>query len=213
MKTEVILGKEGNQKFPIKSPDVSRLHARITVQDGVWTLEDLGSTNGTFLQIANGSYIQVKKKEINEFSRISLGSTTAMGYTFLAHHILEENPADYRAEMQYIINLNKQLQQKYEDIEKNERRNLLVRNIPTLIVALFGVVCFFLFPPYRMLVIIFGSAVSALSGFYFTATNKSPKKKKQFKEYKDALIRCPHCNKILTNSELQNQMCICHAHA
>ena len=44
---EVIIGKEGTQKFPINNSRVSRQHAKITVSDsGQWTLEDLNSTNG-----------------------------------------------------------------------------------------------------------------------------------------------------------------------
>ena len=47
---EVIIGKEGTQKFPINNSRVSRQHAKITVSDsGQWTLEDLNSTNGTLV--------------------------------------------------------------------------------------------------------------------------------------------------------------------
>ena len=47
---EVIIGKEGTQKFPINNSRVSRQHAKITVSDsGQWTLEDLNSTNGTYI--------------------------------------------------------------------------------------------------------------------------------------------------------------------
>ena len=40
---EVIIGKEGTQKFAINAARVSRLHAKITILDnGQWVLEDLG---------------------------------------------------------------------------------------------------------------------------------------------------------------------------
>ena len=48
---QFILGTEGNQPFKITQMGVSHQHARITIgDDGVWTLEDLNSTNGTFVR-------------------------------------------------------------------------------------------------------------------------------------------------------------------
>ena len=48
---QFILGTEGNQPFEIKQKGVSHQHARVTIGDnGVWTLEDLNSTNGTFVR-------------------------------------------------------------------------------------------------------------------------------------------------------------------
>ena len=53
---EVIIGKEGTQRFAINGSRVSRQHAKITVTDsGQWILEDLNSTNGTY--IINENYL------------------------------------------------------------------------------------------------------------------------------------------------------------
>jgi pSer/pThr/pTyr-binding forkhead associated (FHA) protein len=48
----------------------SRRHAEIREQDGVWTLTDLGSTNGTQL---NGQVVQ--RRELGEGDRITIGTT------------------------------------------------------------------------------------------------------------------------------------------
>ena len=39
--TKIIIGKQGDQKFPIKNAGVSRQHASITIEGGHWILEDL----------------------------------------------------------------------------------------------------------------------------------------------------------------------------
>ena len=52
---QILLGTEGNQPFKITQQGVSRQHARITIgDDGIWTLEDLNSTNGTFIRNEEG---------------------------------------------------------------------------------------------------------------------------------------------------------------
>lgn len=49
-KTELFLGRDVNNDLVVNDPEVSRRHARL-VQDGVtYRIEDLGSTNGTFIR-------------------------------------------------------------------------------------------------------------------------------------------------------------------
>lgn len=43
------IGRSEQNDIAIADPEVSRRHARITFQDGAFLLEDLGSTNGTFV--------------------------------------------------------------------------------------------------------------------------------------------------------------------
>lgn len=48
-KPEVILGRELNNDIPVPDPEISRRHARfISRADGIY-IEDLGSTNGSFV--------------------------------------------------------------------------------------------------------------------------------------------------------------------
>ena len=81
---EVIIGKEGTQKFAINAPRVSRQHAKITILDsGQWILEDLNSTNGTYIIYENDELVQIKRINITEFTRIVLADQTSMGLRFM----------------------------------------------------------------------------------------------------------------------------------
>lgn len=65
-KSEVVLGRTRGD-IVIDLDSVSRRHARIRMEDGKWTVEDLGSTNGTYVNddpvesvpLANGDILRV----------------------------------------------------------------------------------------------------------------------------------------------------------
>ena len=48
-KNEIYLGRDITNDIVINDPEISRKHARLTLQSGGYLLEDLGSTNGTFV--------------------------------------------------------------------------------------------------------------------------------------------------------------------
>lgn len=49
-KNEVYIGRDITNEIVINDAEVSRKHARLTLQTGGYVLEDLGSTNGTFVE-------------------------------------------------------------------------------------------------------------------------------------------------------------------
>lgn len=51
---------------------VSRKHARITCEDGVWRLSDMGSSNGTF--VLREDFEQVEEAEIEDGTEFALGN-------------------------------------------------------------------------------------------------------------------------------------------
>jgi pSer/pThr/pTyr-binding forkhead associated (FHA) protein len=51
---------------------VSRKHARITCEDGVWKIQDLGSSNGTF--VLGSDFERVEEAEITDGTQIALGN-------------------------------------------------------------------------------------------------------------------------------------------
>lgn len=67
---EVVLGREPGSAAPLRSPDVSRRHARVVSAEAGHAVEDLGSTNGTFV---NGE--EVERRLLRSGDRIDLGGT------------------------------------------------------------------------------------------------------------------------------------------
>lgn len=51
---------------------VSRKHAKITCDDGVWMIQDLGSSNGTF--VLGSDFERVEAAEISDGQEIALGN-------------------------------------------------------------------------------------------------------------------------------------------
>ncbi len=48
-KSEIIVGRDATCDIVINDPEISRRHARLSLQGDVYLLDDLGSTNGTFV--------------------------------------------------------------------------------------------------------------------------------------------------------------------
>jgi hypothetical protein len=63
---------------------VSRKHAKIRCEDGVWKIEDLGSSNGTF--ILKDDFEKVSDSELEDGSEIALGNAR-----FVFHLDQEDN--------------------------------------------------------------------------------------------------------------------------
>ena len=87
MKT-ILLGKSGDQPFDIEQQGVSREHARLTIDDdGQWVLNDLDSSNGTYIRNENGDWERISKKKITPSTFICLGPDNANGCKFFARHV------------------------------------------------------------------------------------------------------------------------------
>jgi hypothetical protein len=68
---EIILGREEGLGISIRDPEVSRRHARVSWQSGDYYVEDLGSTNGTFL---NGTRV-ASPQPLRPGDAIGIGQT------------------------------------------------------------------------------------------------------------------------------------------
>ncbi len=77
---EVIVGRSGDAELILLEGMVSRRHARFSLKDGVVEVEDLGSTNGTFV---NGE--KIRRRKLSEGDRVLIG-------TSILKFVLSESP-------------------------------------------------------------------------------------------------------------------------
>ncbi len=94
----VVIGRESANDLVLKDPEISRRHARITFRAGRYYVEDLGSTNGTFL---NDQPIQ-SQTPLNHGDVIRLGESIRLTYYGLAlpdeadeTFIISDDPQEY----------------------------------------------------------------------------------------------------------------------
>lgn len=91
MAQELIVGRSQSSsiKIPAAKDAVSGQHVRITINDnGIWKLEDLKSSNGTYVRDENGEFHRVYNKQIQESDIIRLGNGGANSFIFTARRIL-----------------------------------------------------------------------------------------------------------------------------
>ena len=138
MKT-IVLGREGTQPFKIKNEDVSRQHAQITIDDhGEWVLEDLNSSNGTFIRNEKGDLVRVGRVNITPMTFICLGPDNSKGCFFYAKQV--ENYGDFREEYEYLTELEDEYDEKIEKLEEKEHTQkmiVFVVNVLVMIVTFF----------------------------------------------------------------------------
>jgi len=73
-KPVVTIGREANNDIVIEDPQISRHHARLTQQGAGYVIEDLGSTNGTFI---NGQRV-LGTRPLSGGDALGLGDTVVL---------------------------------------------------------------------------------------------------------------------------------------
>ena len=78
-KTEIFLGRDLSNDIVINDPELSRRHPRLFLTGNAYTLEDLGSTNGTFLR---GQRLTAPVM-LTPGENITLGENVQVAYEFI----------------------------------------------------------------------------------------------------------------------------------
>lgn len=66
----ITIGKSSDNDYVVNDLSVSRHHARLVREEGIWYLEDLNSSNGTYI-----NDVQILKKKVALTDKIRLGAT------------------------------------------------------------------------------------------------------------------------------------------
>lgn len=77
---QLLIGRDASNAIAINDNEVSRKHARLTFQGGKYVIEDLGSTNGTFV---NGQRL-VSSTVLKPGDVVSLGEQIVLMYEALS---------------------------------------------------------------------------------------------------------------------------------
>ena len=80
IKDVVTIGRDVSNDLTINDAEVSRNHGRLTSQSGGYLIEDLASTNGTFV---NGQRL-IGPKLLNPGDVVGLGETIVLEYSYVA---------------------------------------------------------------------------------------------------------------------------------
>ena len=116
---KIIIGREGNQPFPITQDGVSGRHASLTIRtDGTWVLEDLNSTNGTYIRNKDFVFERVGRKVIEKDTIIRLGSDdTIRSLQFMAVRLVA-GPKDFSFEFGLLKSKWDGLMERRDKLEK-----------------------------------------------------------------------------------------------
>lgn len=77
IKSEIVIGRDEGVDIVIATPAVSRRHARLMMENNGYIIEDLGSSNGTFV---NGDRL-IGRRALNHRDQIRLGQAITLSYS------------------------------------------------------------------------------------------------------------------------------------
>ncbi len=208
MAQELIIGRSASSpiKIPANKNGVSGQHVKITVSDeGIWKLEDLHSSNGTFVRDEDGEFNRVFTSQINESDVIRLGNGGANSFIFTAHRaIAPDSPYTYEFKQ-----LRKLLARQLEREHKKEKKieiNGWISKLSGLAVigicAILGSIKGINIDPNIRYVLI--ACAPVVVGLLFSGDTKALK---ALRKKREKLLLCPNCGLPISEFDIQQGQC------
>lgn len=208
MAQEFIVGRNplSPVKVPVDKDAVSGKHAKITITDtGVWELEDLNSSNGTFVRDKDGEFYRIFTKQIKEWDIIRLGNGGANSFVFTAGRVLHPDDS-YASEFRQLKHLLGEQRAAEETKEKRIEINGWISKSAGVGIyiccVLFGKMSGIDIPPdIRYLLIAFAPV---LVGVLFNGEAKSLKR---IRKKREKILVCPKCGRPLSDYDIEQGQC------
>ncbi|MDR0895741.1 MAG: FHA domain-containing protein [Prevotellaceae bacterium] len=202
---EFILGRKGTQPFKIDAAceGVSEKHAKLTIEGEVWTIEDLDSTNGTYIRDQSGEFRLISKKKISENSIIRLGRGGYRSYTLMAHRVMAKE-GDYSYEFDVLRKMySSQAEQEAKQEKVNTRNGWIAKCSGVVAILLCSFVGLFVTigSGIRYFAIAFAPIIV---GLLFRNDNA---KLKKMRERRRNFLVCPKCKRPLSDFDIDNLQC------
>ena len=213
MPQEFIIGRNNDSaiQVPADKLGVSGQHVKIVIDDnGGWRLEDLKSTNGTYVRDENGDFQRVYTKTIDRSSVIRLGQQGHNSFTFMANRV--DAPAgSYEYEFLVLKKLLARQMEEEEAMETRNARNMKIVKAASPIAMGLCIVAQYAIPGIKNdanlnLWLSRGSMALApiIIGLFFGIDMRGMKALKQ-KRLK--MLTCPKCNYPVSEFDIQNMQC------
>jgi hypothetical protein len=87
-----ILGRDPMSDFVLNDPEVSRQHARLTRTDASYEVQDLGSTNGTFV---DGERLGSEPVPLQPGQTVSMGSGVTLKFDVAGQAVADEEEVSF----------------------------------------------------------------------------------------------------------------------
>ncbi len=143
---EFLIGREESCDLVLSDTEVSRKHARIFKFKNKFFIEDLDSTNGTFLNgrditkpqaLSDGDLVTIGEKNVFEYSfeeQIAAGTAHSEGK--------EQKPIPLQEEIVSEDELIEEISQSTEMLDEQEEKGKIFKRMPTWLVVLVFVLIF-----------------------------------------------------------------------
>lgn len=200
---EIIVGKQGNQKIAITDATVSRKHCKLTEQsDGSFWLEDLNSTNGTFV----GDQRIIKTK-VYRTTIITIGSLNVSVESLIGPK--QEPEKDYTQDFQKLKSIYDNYHQELLRLEKSERLKNFYRSLPpTISTAVFALTLLLdgdsAYTIRAVMGVISVAFIVWATVGAFKSNQKTPEERQKLHKQFQIDYVCPKCKRFLGDVPFEN---------